>query len=228
LENLDIIHFVNKRRLWQTVRKLIIAVRANYIILLRRGGYNVTKRFYPEAGKLMSEVEGNPEFEVVRKTIRGAAWKYANGREDYEDLIQIGHLEALKLLLDCPDGADPIEFVMRHLKYRVRNKARSLWNWKHRVELDADKAEYQMLEDLRTFAEFESVEHWADLERLLADEEVDLLWALREGATQKELALRIGVTPQAVNARVKRIKEKVEKVKSGKVDRDVKDRGGSV
>jgi len=188
----------------------------------------VTKRFYPEAGKLMSEVEGNPEFEVVRKTIRGAAWKYANGREDYEDLIQIGHLEAGKLLLDCPDGADPIEVVMRHLKYRVRNKARSLWNWQHRVELDSDPAEYQMLEDLRTFAEFESVEHWADLERLLADEEVDLLWALREGATQKELALRIGVTPQAVNARVKRIKEKVERVKSGKVDRSVKDRGGSV
>ena len=186
------------------------------------------KRFYPDAGRLMTEVEGNPDFEIVRKTIRGAAWKYANGRDDYEDLIQIGHLEALKLLLDCPDGADPIEFVMRHLRYKVRNKARSLWNWKHRVELAADEAEYQRLEDLRTFAEFESVEYWADLERLLANDEVDLLWALREGASQKELALRIGVTPQAVNARVKRIKEKVERVKSGKVNGSGKDQGDSV
>jgi DNA-binding CsgD family transcriptional regulator len=91
----------------------------------------------------------------------------------------------------------------------MRSEARSLWRWKHRVELDADEKLYLVLEDGRTVAEFELAERWADLERLLTEEEMELLRGLGYGVSQKEMARRLGVTPQAVNARVKRIRQRV-------------------
>ncbi len=149
------------------------------------------------------------DFEVIRQYIRVVARRYANSREDYEDLVQIGHLGALKLILECPEGVDPIEYVLGRLKYRMRSEARSLWRWKHRVELDADEKVYLVLEDGRTLAEFELAERWVDLERLLTEEEMELLRGLGCGVSQKEMARRLGVTPQAVNARVKRIRQRV-------------------
>jgi len=162
-------------------------------------------------GKFQAFGEDNVDFEIVRKFIGRVARQYANSREDYEDLVQIGHLGALKLLLECPGGVDPIEYVLRRLRHRMRSEARSLWRWKHRVELDADEKMYLVLEDGRTVAEFELAERWLDLERILTEEEMKLLRSLGYGVSQKEMAERLGVSPQAVNARVKRIRQRVGK-----------------
>jgi RNA polymerase sigma factor (sigma-70 family) len=160
-------------------------------------------------GKFQAFEEGNLDFEIVGKFIGRVARQYANSREDYEDLVQIGHLGALKLLLECPEGVDPIEYVLRRLRHRMRSEARSLWRWKHRVELDADEKVYLVLEDGRTVAEFELAERWLDLERILTEEEIKLLRSLGYGMSQKEMAERLGVSTQAVNARVKRIRQRV-------------------
>jgi RNA polymerase sigma factor (sigma-70 family) len=160
-------------------------------------------------GKFQTFEGNSTDFEIVRKFIGRVARQYANSREDYEDLVQIGHLGALKLLLECPDGVDPIEYVLRRLRHRMRSEARSLWRWKHRVELDADEKVYLVLEDGRTVAEFELAERWLDLERILTEEEIKLLRTLGYGMSQKKMAERLGVSPQAVNARVKRIRQRV-------------------
>ena len=56
---------------------------------------------------------------------------------------------------------------------------------------------------------YEETELRETLERLLTREELDITQALREGFTQAEIARGLGVTQQAVAARVKKIRAKL-------------------
>ena len=56
---------------------------------------------------------------------------------------------------------------------------------------------------------YEETELRETLERLLTREELDLTQALVEGLTQAEIARSLGITQQAVAARVKKIRAKL-------------------
>ena len=56
---------------------------------------------------------------------------------------------------------------------------------------------------------YEETELRETLERLLTSEELDITQALVEGFTQAEIAKGLGVTQQAVAARVKKIRAKL-------------------
>ncbi|WP_346690760.1 ECF-type sigma factor [uncultured Cloacibacillus sp.] len=56
---------------------------------------------------------------------------------------------------------------------------------------------------------YEETELRETLERLLTREELDITQALMEGFTQAEIARGLGVTQQAVAARVKKIRAKL-------------------
>lgn len=150
--------------------------------------------------------------EAYAPLVRAAARRYQGRGADYEDLVQEGFLALLILLPKCPDMKWLAAFLKNNLPGYVRAAAA-------RMRAPRVRAEEVLLEEIEeTVSESESQRRYREselrtmLESQLTAEELDLTQALLEGFTQKELAEILGITQQAVAARLRKIRRKLASV----------------
>ena len=147
------------------------------------------------------------ELEAYAPLVRSVAWRYAGRGAEFEDLVQEGCLALLVLIPRCPDRRWLARYLKTNLPGYVRDAAA-------RMRRHAAHGGGAMTEELeatlgKNEERYEETELRETLERLLTREELDITQALVEGFTQAEIAKGLGVTQQAVAARVKKIRAKL-------------------
>ena len=147
------------------------------------------------------------ELEAYAPLVRSVAWRYAGRGAEFEDLVQEGCLALLVLIPRCPDRRWLARYLKTNLPGYVRDAAA-------RMRKPITNGGETMTEELeatlgRDEERYEETELRETLERLLTREELDITQALVEGFTQAEIAKGLGVTQQAVAARVKKIRAKL-------------------
>ena len=147
------------------------------------------------------------ELEAYAPLVRSVAWRYAGRGAEFEDLVQEGCLALIVLIPRCPDRRWLARYLKTNLPGFVRDAAA-------RMRRHAAHGGGAMTEELeatlgKNEERYEETELRETLERLLTREELDITQALMEGFTQAEIARGLGVTQQAVAARVKKIRAKL-------------------
>ena len=146
------------------------------------------------------------ELEAYAPLVRSVAWRYAGRGAEFEDLVQEGCLALLVLIPRCPDK----RWLARYLKVNLPGFVRDAAARMRRHAAHGGGAMAEELEATlgKNEERYEETELRETLERLLTREELDITQALVEGFTQAEIARGLGVTQQAVAARVKKIRAK--------------------
>lgn len=152
----------------------------------------------------LSEKEGLiTRFEPLVKTV---AARYEGRGAEYEDLIQEGNLALLILEPKCEDK----QWLPAYLKNRLPGYVRAAAERIRKGRASSLGEEMEgLLPDGESGKEREAFELRELLSRVLTNEEFDLTQALVEGFTQQQLAPLLGISQQAISARVKRIREKL-------------------
>ena len=158
------------------------------------------------------------ELEAYAPLVRSVAWRYAGRGAEFEDLVQEGCLALLVLIPRCPDRRWLARYLKTNLPGYVRDAAA-------RMRRHAAYGGGAMTEELeatlgKNEERYEETELRETLERLLTREELDITQALVEGFTQAEIARGLGVTQQAVAARVKKIRTKLRGAFYGEDDEE--------
>ena len=158
------------------------------------------------------------ELEAYAPLVRSVAWRYAGRGAEFEDLVQEGCLALLVLIPKCPDRRWLARYLKTNLPGYVRDAAA-------RMRRHAAYGGGAMTEELeatlgKNEERYEETELRETLERLLTREELDITQALVEGFTQAEIARGLGVTQQAVAARVKKIHTKLRGAFYGEDDEE--------
>lgn len=147
--------------------------------------------------------------------VKSAAAKYQGRGAEYEDLVQEGYMALVVLVPQCRDRKWLPLFLRNRIPSRVRDAAERLRgraNGGGEVLLEAIE-ETEGAEDEK-FGEAELRE---TLRRILTKGELDMTQALMEGLTQAEIARELGISQQAVAARLKKIRGKLRPlIKTGK------------
>ena len=131
--------------------------------------------------------------------VRATARRYEGRGADYEDLVQEGYLALLILIPKCPDMKWLAHFLKNNLPGLVRDAAARM----RRGRAQGDEV---LLEE----EGYREAELRAILFRVLTPEELDLTQALLEGFKQREIAENLGVSQQAVAARLRKIRDKLK------------------
>ena len=147
------------------------------------------------------------DVEAYAPLVRSVAWRYAGRGADFEDLVQEGNLALIVLIPRCPDK----RWLARYLKVNLPGFVRDAAARMRRHAAHGGGAMTEELEATlgKNEERYEETELRETLERLLTREELDITQALMEGFTQAEIARGLGVTQQAVAARVKKIRAKL-------------------
>jgi len=135
-----------------------------------------------------------------RPLIKAAARQYKGRGAEFEDLCQEGSLAVLRLLEKCTREEHLALFLRLGVKRAVRDAARRL-RWK---EPPADMDRYGELaapDDLAALFD-EPMEIELLLRKIHSPQDRLIVLRLAEGATQGEIARELGLTQQAVSARL--------------------------
>jgi len=159
-------------------------------------------------------MEVNKDF---RKLIIATARRYANSREDFEDLVQEGYVALLELLGDgmkekLERAGDLMDYVRKRLPGIVRTKARKLWKSREEAKYDF-KEEFENVADPRAIKDFDLLDFKILLESTLKKDMEILKYALA-GKTQKQIGEILGMTQQAISKKMKTVREKVKEALS--------------
>ena len=139
--------------------------------------------------------------------VRATARRYEGRGADYEDLVQEGYLALLILIPKCPDMKWLAHFLKNNLPGLVRDAAARM----RRGRAQGDEVLLEIEETAGAEEEgYREAELRAILFRVLTPEELDLTQALLEGFKQREIAENLGVSQQAVAARLRKIKDKLK------------------
>ena len=140
--------------------------------------------------------------------VRATARRYEGRGADYEDLVQEGYLALLILIPKCPDMKWLAHFLKNNLPGLVRDAAARM----RRGRAQGDEVLLEEIEETVGAEEegYREAELRAILFRVLTPEELDLTQALLEGFKQREIAENLGVSQQAVAARLRKIKDKLK------------------
>ena len=140
--------------------------------------------------------------------VRATARRYEGRGADYEDLVQEGYLALLILIPKCPDMKWLAPFLKNNLPGLVRDAAARM----RRGRAQGDEVLLEEIEETAGAEEegYREAELRAILFRVLTPEELDLTQALLEGFKQREIAENLGVSQQAVAARLRKIKDKLK------------------
>ena len=140
--------------------------------------------------------------------VRATARRYEGRGADYEDLVQEGYLALLILIPKCPDMKWLAHFLKNNLPGLVRDAAARM----RRGRAQGDEVLLEEIEETAGAEEegYREAELRAILFRVLTPEELDLTQALLEGFKQREIAENLGVSQQAVAARLRKIKENLK------------------
>ncbi|MFA0888193.1 MAG: sigma-70 family RNA polymerase sigma factor [Synergistales bacterium] len=132
--------------------------------------------------------------------VKAAARQYKGRGAEFDDLCQEGSLAVLRLLPRCTKEEHVALFLRMAVKRAVRDAARRL-RWKeHPVDLEP----YEDLaapEDLVAVFD-EPMEIELLLRKISSAQDRLIVMRLAEGATQGEIAAELGLTQQAVSARL--------------------------
>ncbi|MCQ4763979.1 sigma-70 family RNA polymerase sigma factor [Cloacibacillus evryensis] len=140
--------------------------------------------------------------------VRATARRYEGRGADYEDLVQEGYLALLILIPKCPDMKWLAHFLKNNLPGLVRDAAARM----RRGRAQGDEVLLEEIEETAGAEEegYREAELRAILFRVLTPEELDLTQALLEGFKQREIAENLGVSQQAVAARLRKIRDKLK------------------
>ena len=142
--------------------------------------------------------------------MRSAAKRYQGRGADFEDLVQEGYLALILLTGKCRDMKWLPLFLKNRLPAAVRDAAA-------RIRRSCPCGDAPPIEEIAETHGTED-EKYSESElrellfRALSADELDLTQALMEGFTQREIAGTLGISQQAVAARLKRIRKKLKKV----------------
>ena len=144
--------------------------------------------------------------------VKATARRYEGRGADYEDLVQEGYLALLILIPKCPDMKWLAHFLKNNLPGLVRDAAARM----RRGRAQGDEVLLEEIEETAGAEEegYREAELRAILFRVLTPEELDLTQALLEGFKQREIAENLGVSQQAVAARLRKIKDKLKGIRA--------------
>jgi len=136
--------------------------------------------------------------------VKAMARQYRGRGAEFEDLCQEGSLAVLTLLKKCTKKEHLALFLQMAVRRAVRDAARRL-RWK---ETPADLEPY---EDLAAPGDLAAIfDEPLEIELLMGKipDELDrkIVLRLAEGATQREIALELGLSQQAISARLAHIR----------------------
>ena len=139
--------------------------------------------------------------------IKATAARYQGRGAEYEDLVQEGYMALVILVPQCADRRWLPYFLKSRLPCRVRDAAA-------RLRTRGDDGGEILLEEIEETAgaedeKYGEAELRETLRRLLTRGELDITQALMEGFTQAEIARELGISQQAVAARLKKIRDKL-------------------
>lgn len=147
------------------------------------------------------------------------ARRYAGRGAELEDLIQEGYRRLYILIPLCPDPEWLKYFLKMRLHSYIGDVAKKLRRKKENIPLyvltpegDEEQGEGFLVPDKRPQVEYERMEIRDMLRRVLSDEELDLVQAVMEGFTQKEIGEILGISHQAVHKRLRKIGAKLKPV----------------
>lgn len=139
--------------------------------------------------------------------VKAAAAKYQGRGAEYEDLVQEGYMALVVLVPQCRDRRWLPLFLRNRVPYHVRDAAarmRKRGSDGGEVLLEAIEETAGAEDDKYGEAELREA-----LRRTLTRSELDITQALMEGFTQAEIARELGISQQAVAARLKKIRDKL-------------------
>jgi RNA polymerase sigma factor (sigma-70 family) len=144
--------------------------------------------------------------------VKATARRYTGRGAEFEDLVQEGYLALLILNEKCTDKEWLTAFIARRLPGYVRTAAQRLRGLRTKTnlidfeflpEIILDPSE----EERRTLTEIIYI-----IKRKLLPGEFIMVREAMDGCTQKDLAGKHNITQQAVCARLKKIRAKLEPV----------------
>ena len=140
--------------------------------------------------------------------VLSVAKRYQGRGADFEDLVQEGYLALLLLIPKCPNMTWLAHFLKNNLPGIVRDAAVRM----RRGRTQGDEVLLEEIEETVGAEEerYREAELRETLFRLLSPEELDLTQALIEGFTQREIAETLGISQQAVAARLRKIRDKLK------------------
>ena len=144
--------------------------------------------------------------------VKATAKRYAGRGAEYEDLVQEGYLALLILTEKCTDKEWLTAFIARRLPGYVRTAAQRLRGLRRVTNFaDFDTAADRVIDpsEIERRLLFEILEI---LRRKLRPGEFILARDAMDGWTQNDLASKYDISQQAVSARMKKIRAKLEPV----------------
>ena len=142
--------------------------------------------------------------------VLSVAKRYQGRGADFEDLVQEGYLALIILAGKCRDMKWLPLFLNKRLPAAVRDAASRM----RRFRADGEELLLEEIEETQGAEDekYGEAELREMLFRALSQEELDMTQALMEGFTQKEIAETLGISQQAVAARLKKIRHKLKEL----------------
>ena len=143
------------------------------------------------------------ELERFQPLVKATARRYEGRGAEFDDLVQEGYVALLELIPRCGDPGKLPLYLKERLPARVRAAARR--EWRHNG---------LSLEDIEGTgeepADLEEPSFPDPLVETLGQKEKKIAELLTEGFTQKEISEQFGISQQAVSARVKKMRQKLQ------------------
>jgi RNA polymerase sigma factor (sigma-70 family) len=143
------------------------------------------------------------ELERFQPLVKATARRYEGRGAEFDDLVQEGYVALLELIPKCGDPGKLPLYLKERLPARVRAAARR--EWRHNG---------LSLEDIEGTgeepADLEEPSFPDPLVEILGQKEKKIAGLLIEGYTQKEISEQFGISQQAVSARVKKMRQKLQ------------------
>ena len=140
--------------------------------------------------------------------VKATARRYEGRGAEYEDLVQEGCVALLRLTPVCPDHRWLAAWLKNRLPGCVRAAAARLRGQKPNGAAGLEELE-EVVSDGEADCEFAEREFAASLEPLLEPQELALVRTLMDGGTQAEAARELGITQQAVAARLRKLRRRL-------------------
>ena len=144
--------------------------------------------------------------------VKATARRYAGRGAEYEDLIQEGYLALLILNKKCTDKQWLTAFIASRLPGYVRTAAQRLRGLRTKTNLIYIEDLQEILHDGSEEERRRLFELIYMLREMLLPGEFIMANEVMEGCTQDDLAEKYHISQQAVSARIKKIRGKLEPV----------------
>lgn len=143
------------------------------------------------------------ELERFQPLVKATAKRYEGRGAEFDDLVQEGYVALLELIPRCGEPGKLPLYLKERLPARVRAAARR--EWRHNG-LSLEEIEGTGEEP----ADLEEPSFPDPLVETLGQKEKKIAELLTEGFTQKEISEQFGISQQAVSARVKKMRQKLQ------------------